>query len=162
MLEDEFILIRQWRLRLLSGAYRRMDYLVIPLGPFPVEWFGIEVKRGYEHFREFTAALAQAIEYRHAEVADPRIKGRYLGQRPPHVYVFPPIEGDGLYPGMRAGAVRLAGKFNVGVLVPYPVDAWRGEGFRFEMADDCLYGNGGWVTGLARNGYGTARKRGLG
>jgi len=87
-----------------GGQWLRIDYMASPRGDvdFPYDSFGVEVKRGYRGFNQYTAALKQAIDYTHCEVGDRRIGV---------VFVYPgtPREGAG-------GADRLAGQFRVGTI----------------------------------------------
>ncbi len=169
---DRFTLIPQARLRLIDGRRRRMDYLAVPDAPegFPVPWVGIECKYGYGGFRDFTAALVQAIEYRHATVIDPRCI-EYVGQQPPFVFLFPMLDGTAssegepasIYAGWAGGALRLAGKFNVGVIRTRPTFGIHSQPspYYFEVGADRLWDSQWGMRGRGEV-YGTGRKRGLG
>lgn len=89
-----------------GGQWLRIDYMASPRGDvdFPYDSFGVEVKRGFREFRQYTAALKQAIDYTNCEVGDRRIGV---------VFVYPGTPREG---GMTGGADRLAGQFKVGTI----------------------------------------------
>lgn len=126
---------------------------------------GLECKRYFDNFREWTSALKQGIDYRHS-VVDDRRSTHYHGLSPTFVFVFPDIRDLGDLEDHRLsrsswaeGAERLAGKFNVGTVRLR--QGWRGEEFlEFTCAADPL-----WDTRSgARFGsdWGTGRRPGAG
>jgi hypothetical protein len=108
----------------ISGQLLRIDYLAVfrrfrrnSTGPTLI---GFEIKRYFDDFRHWTAALKQAIDYRHSVVEDAR-STVWAGHTPAFVFVFPDLrdlgdlgEHDEYRSGWAEGAERLAGKYNVG------------------------------------------------
>lgn len=112
-LSQWFSLIPQVRMLHLGGDHLRIDFVAIPTSEgFPSPLVGIECKACYKTFSEYADALKQAIDYRHATLADSRIPSP-LPNKLPFVFLFP---GSTYRPDWCAGADRLAGKFNVGVI----------------------------------------------
>lgn len=116
-----FWLVPEVQLEHWSGKRLKIDYIAIPRSAnFRVPIFGIEVKRGYNAFRDFSSVLRQSIDYRGSTICDKR-STRFQGERLPYVFVFPAIasvEGASAhsYQAWMKGAIRLAGQFNVGVI----------------------------------------------
>jgi hypothetical protein len=111
---------------LISNQLLRIDYAAI----FPQfrhtstapTLIGLEVKRYFDDFREWTAALKQGIDYRHSIVEDQRSQV-YRGRTPAFIFVYPDLRDLGDLAEHRSarstwaeGAERLAGKFNVGTI----------------------------------------------
>lgn len=113
-------------MRHLDGTRVRIDYIAIPKSSFPADCIGIEIKCRYQKFQEVTAALKQAIDYRHSAIIDRRSTA-HLGHTPKFVLVYPyPNYDDGAPVGRwMAGAVRMAGRYNVGYLNLYR--NWSGQ-----------------------------------
>lgn len=112
LLSPYFWLFPEVHLRYYTGERLRIDYVAKPRGPFPVPFIGIEVKRGYGAFRDFTHALKQAQDYRHATLIDRRAKSA-PGGRLPFVFVFPrPVTHEAWV----AGVERFVGLDNVGLI----------------------------------------------
>jgi hypothetical protein len=108
----------------------RVDYVAFPKdgSDFPYPRFGIEVKRGYQnHFKHYSAALKQAIDYTQCLV-----DGRRLGV----VFLFPGLPEE---QGMVRGAHRLAGQFRVGTIrVRYGQPRFDMCGGRLWVPGDCV------------------------
>jgi hypothetical protein len=90
-------------------------------------WIGFELKRGaYDHFREFTLAVNQAIDYMHCAIQSDFVDADdVFNQQLRHAYVYPcPFcvrnfrceQCDGIGDRWAQGVVRLAGRFGVGVI----------------------------------------------
>lgn len=147
----------------LDGTKLRIDYIAVPRPElqFPAPFVGIELKRGYSQFRDFSKALKQCVDYRHSVIADAR-STKSQGMTPPFVFLYPPLAGENeqsVYAGMEAGAVRFAGQFNVGILresrsywSPEPV-------IRFEIAATRLWSNNYGANALG-DAFGSGRRRG--
>lgn len=122
-LEPKFYLLTEAQLEHWSGKKLKIDYLAAPKSEnkdFRSPLIGIEVKRGYTAFRDFSSVLRQAIDYRGSTITDKRAK-KFQGAHIPYVFVFPSIaavEGSSsyIYQAWMKGAIRLAGQFNVGVI----------------------------------------------
>ncbi len=98
----------------LARNAKRIDFIAVARdhGVFPRPLFGIEVKSGYHDFRDVTRALAQAMDYRQAEISDSRLRS-FTGQKLPLVFVYPEPQAR---QGWFEGAIRLAGQFQVGTI----------------------------------------------
>lgn len=121
-LKVHFWLVPEVQLTHWSGKRLKIDYIAIPRSAnFRAPILGIEVKRGYGAFKDFSAVLRQSIDYRGSTICDKR-STRFQGVRLPYVFVFPAIASiDGpsltsVYQSWMKGAIRLAGQFNVGVI----------------------------------------------
>lgn len=129
LLRPHFAFIREVRLELGNEQNLYIDYLARPRDdndyiahrdrnnlPFPFDFFGIEIKRGYRDsgIGDYNRALKQAIDYTQATINDPRTH-RFNAKRLERVYVWPglPDHYRGLYFG---GVNRLAGLFHVGMI----------------------------------------------
>lgn len=118
LLKPHFILRRQIHMRHWSGSLGRMDYLAVPRGDFPVSWFGIEAKRDFTGFNQFTSGIVQAYRYRESTVEEKERLTVIKGEHPPFVLLWPTPVGYGSFDNtMLGGAMRVAGKVNVGAIV---------------------------------------------
>jgi len=112
-----FDLHKEVQLRHHDGTRLRIDYVGVPRVPFNGDMVGFEIKRGkFDGFKEYSQALKQAIDYRHAKIEDKRFPA-WEGKIVPYVFLWFPDEEEltsSVYDGWRPGAERLAGKFNVG------------------------------------------------
>lgn len=138
LLDQYFKLYPEVRMRHIDGSSLRIDYIAIPrpFSGFPAQMIGIEVKRGFNGFQGFTAALKQCIDYRHGAITDSR-STKFNGQTPKWIFLFPsyqdtytPVFEQGIRAeidpdqliaaawrhGVQFASERLAGKFNVGVI----------------------------------------------
>lgn len=135
ILFQHFTLIPEvWMQHPLKAKPIRLDYVAIAKADsgFPKTLVGIEVKPRYGSFGEFARALAQSIDYRHSIICDQRAV-KHKGEQLPYVFLYPPLSTRD---GWVDGAVRVAGKFNVGVIVeerPYWGSANR---VRFEVSGE--------------------------
>lgn len=147
LLEPHFELLSEVRLRdPLTAIDLRIDLLAWPKEPtFPFDLCGLEIKRPVVG-REYVGALKQAIDYRRAVVVDSRCT-EWVGCVPGAVFVFHggEAEPEGEHPS-HYGAIRLAGRFNVGELTLHPSD-----GVRLEIARAPIWSarNGTTATGVA-------------
>jgi hypothetical protein len=140
-----------WLRNPLCDANLRVDILAAPKREgFPFDLFGIEIKRFECEGGDYVSALAQCEDYRRCVVADFRHKdlcGLQLGA----VFLFRGRRqlGVGRYDDshqVRYGAIRAAGKRNVGEIVLH-----RWEGLRFEISDNPVWtlSKGTTDTGVA-------------
>jgi hypothetical protein len=133
-----FRLLPEVWMKHLDGSRLRMDFLARPQDPslFPVTppLIGFEVKRDHDEFKTLSKALKQAVDYRHSAIDDRRIP-KLCGITPLFVFVYPPYEDE---ENMWAGAVRLAGRYNVGVAAASTL--WNGaEALELRVADGRLW-----------------------
>jgi hypothetical protein len=171
-LAPHFHLLPEAWLEHCAGARLRIDLLAWPKQPddFPFRLIGVEVKRpdlGSNGFTKFAQALKQCCDYAHSVIVDERCT-RSRGLAPAAVFLYHGAvadEGASIFAdppapmGMHPGAVRLAGKFNVGELVNHPYD-----GFRLEIGAAPLWSEHKGVTGAgarwpARRLIGNSRRR---
>jgi hypothetical protein len=147
LLAPHFDLLSEVRLRdPLTAIDLRIDFLAWPKDPeFPFDMCGLEIKRPALG-REYVAALKQAIDYRRAVVVDSRCAD-WVGCAPGAVFLFHggETEAEGGH-ASHYGAIRLAGRFNVGELALHPWD-----GPRLEIARAPIWSahNGTTGTGVA-------------
>lgn len=114
-----FHLLPEVNLRHHDGSPMRIDWVGIPRSKEELSWLdiaGFEIKRDLRPIGKLTAALEQGRDYRDAKIIDHRCKN-FRGKRLPFVFIFPDptIEFESRFL-MHEGAVRLAGKNNVGML----------------------------------------------
>jgi hypothetical protein len=124
---------------------------------------GIETKCSFDHFNQWSAALKQAVDYRHAVVEDKRA-GPSMGQRLDYVFLWPDLRDLGDLdehrwerPIWAAGVERFVGQYNVGTIRRLRDD--RGTEFlRFFVSADPIWDtvNGAWQN----SAWGTARRPG--
>lgn len=123
---------------------------------------GVECKAAFEDFRDWTAALKQGIDYRHAVVVDRRAVV-YQGATLAFVFVWPDLRDLGDLAEHKPervrwaeGAERLAGKFNVGSVRwrRDPIDLFADDYLELTCAADPLWNTrtgprwgDGWGTG---------------
>lgn len=99
----------------------RIDYLIRPkVGlfdrPFGRPFVGVEIKRGYEQYRDFSSAIRQCHDYTHSTIEDKRVSV-FAGHLIPLVFLFPPISDcNAGYREWEKGSIRTAGPLNVGVV----------------------------------------------
>lgn len=122
-----FLLLPEVQMRHMDGSKLRIDYVGYPRDEtLRAAWglVGFEIKRGYVGFKDIGRVLKQAMDYRHAVLADSRIKTRsgFVGKPLGFVFVWPPLPGfyerGGSYSlnSWTEGAVRVAGHYNVGTV----------------------------------------------
>lgn len=87
-----FGLYREVRLTETGYAPQRVDYVATLPEGLSLPFFGVECKRGFDDVKDACAVLRQAMRYRKARMSDPRSElSRFLGDRPPYVFIWPPI-----------------------------------------------------------------------
>lgn len=118
MLRPHFALRKQVHMRHWSGWLGRIDFMGVALCDFPIDWFGIEAKRTYSQFNEFTKGVRQAISYRQSVIEEKKLPN-LAGTRFPIVLLWPTPSGYGGWEanGGVGGVMRLAGQYNVGAIV---------------------------------------------
>lgn len=131
ILKEEFHLLDQVHLKHWSERDKpRIDYMAAPKHrakfPCDADFVGIEIKKGYDDFRDFTAAVYQCIAYRESVLNEKRTS--CLNGKPmPFVFLFPAweppgVEGRDIRSEWAEGVYRQAGRFDVGfihVTLPY-------------------------------------------
>jgi hypothetical protein len=117
MIQPYFDLVAQGQMRHVDGKRLRIDYLGVPLVVFPAEVVGFELKGPYQGFKDYTQALKQGIDYRHSTIEDKRL-ARFEGVRPDFIFIcYPAFERqNSTLREWANGAIRLAGRYNVGML----------------------------------------------
>ena len=120
-LEPHFDLTRQvWLRHPLDGLDCRIDLVALPRPPlderFPFPLFGVEVKADSNELRQMTQAYKQCLDYQRCILNDPRLP-KLRACALPCVALYRGRHGD-RFPDdpMETLAVRLVGKYNVGVL----------------------------------------------
>jgi len=149
LLEPHFHLLEEVRLRdPLTAIDLRVDLLAWPKAEdFPFDLVAVEVKRPIREGRDYVSALKQCMDYRRSVIVDGRCK-RCFGWVLPAVFLFhgrpcngsPNHEHPSCY-----GAIRLAGRLNIGELVRHAYD-----GARLEICEEPIWSarNGTTGTGL--------------
>jgi len=148
----------------VSGKRLRIDYIGRPFCEFQRCLVGFELKGASTEFAGFSQALKQSIDYRHSVIVDKRCR-LWKERTPLFIFVYYPVFVNRyyltsvterkIYEGWIAGAVRLAGKYNVGLV--NTTNRW--DGVRLEVSDTPIWDE---KRGLRGNGleFGTARKPG--
>jgi len=126
LVSPRFELWPQVTLKHVLGQTLRIDFVGRERANQYKGWIGFELKRGaYDHFRNFTCAVKQAIDYMHCAIqSDLANVSDVFNQRLRHIYVYPcPFavrefhkRREGPIDLWAQGLVRLAGRFGVGVI----------------------------------------------
>jgi hypothetical protein len=135
-----------------SGIDFRVDFLDQRRdgSDFPFDPVAIEVKRSDAVYGAYILALKQCVDYRGCVVVDQRLPS-LKGIAVPAVFLWrgqwmkgPTSRGGAgtVQPGFRDGAIRMAGKSNVGEIVHHIY-----QGMRFEISDTPLWSALGGLTG---------------
>jgi hypothetical protein len=149
-LHSRFTLISEVKLRHWSGESLFIDLVGLPRLDWPnVQAIGFEVKKGYEKFGEFNEALRQAVDYAESEICDPRAH-RLDGRSLDYVFVFPDF-GSKRESTYEAGALRLAGKFGVGVVEEKYEFTLKKDIWRLNLCSHPLLTETGELSGNALN-----------
>lgn len=157
MARPYFWLWPEVQMRHYSGERLRIDYVGLPFTRFQTGLVGFELKGDGKGFQGFNRALKQGIDYRQSEIIDRRLS-RFPWKRLLFVFIYHPrcwgrystleetesIQG---YQGWLAGAARLAGLYNVGVLNTRRWGPW--DGWRLEISETPLWDS---KKGLRGNG----------
>lgn len=164
-----FILVPEVRLREPGKPHQRIDYVALCPEHWPIQIFGIEVKRGFPKLMHLLDVVEQAKRYRYAVLDDPRLPF-VAGERLPYVFVWPSLNAlDDCEHRSGSRAIRImAGRSNIGSIdISFDsVQDWRGYVLEWEQCltfrlgqeyvwTDRYYGGDGGRFGLGSKFAGT-------
>ena len=113
-----FHLISEVWLEHYDGSKLRIDRVGVPRRETGVDWaplMGFELKKNTHGIGDLTRAFNQSMDYRDSFITDKRFN-RFRGCVLPFVFVFPDSWEQNLDSGMYGGAIRQAGRRNVGLV----------------------------------------------